>query len=76
MASASGSSRRADPRKSLFVKNKYSFVGAAGEIVSDLNMAIIGSGAFGTVYRVRHTIDRMDYAAKLIDKKKNHSEVW
>ena len=70
MASASGSSRQEDPRKSLFVKHKYSFIGAAGEIVSDPNMARIGSGAFGTVYRVRHTIERKDYAAKLIDKKK------
>ena len=64
MASGSQDSSRRD----LFVKNNYQIIDADGNEVSTLEAARLGGGSFGTVYCVRHTIEKKKYAAKLIDK--------
>ena len=67
---ASGSGSQAGSRRDIFLKNKYQIIGENGKKVRKISDARIGGGSFGTVYRVRHTIERKNYAAKIIDKNK------
>ncbi len=75
-SSSSSLSKKEEDIINFFKKHNYTLQDEHGKNVGDnhYQKAKLGRGAFGTVYRVAHKLERQPYAIKLIDKSKMAKE--